>query len=268
MQRRVLIPVLGAATVAILGGVGAYTYFFSGLRTSPAPLALSSPAPSAPATASASTSTPAVYAGSWQIGSGSTAGYRVKEQFVGQTSSHEAVARTTAVTGQLSIVQSSGTYQLTAGTITVQLGSLASVDQVAGYNVTNRDRLVLGALGLSQFPTAVFQAQAVAIPPGAESGQAVAIPPGSESGQAVAIPPGAESGQAVTVAVPGLLTIHGVTRAVTATVQLQVSGNAAQAAGNVAINMNDYGVSPPRAPFTTVETAATIEFQVNLTKAA
>ena len=110
MQRRVLIPVLGAATVAILGGVGAYTYFFSGLRTSPAPLALSSPAPSAPATASASTSTPAVYAGSWQIGSGSTAGYRVKEQFVGQTSSHEAVARTTAVTGQLSIAQSSGTY--------------------------------------------------------------------------------------------------------------------------------------------------------------
>ena len=191
---------------------------------------------------SPSTSTSAAYAGTWQIGSGSTAGYRVKEQFVGQTSSHEAVARTSAITGQLAISQSGSTYQLTGATITVQLGSLASVDQVAGYNVTNRDRLVTGSLDVSQFPTAVFQAQAVAIPAGAENGQAVIV------------------------SVPGMLTIHGVTKAVTATVQLQVSGSTAQAAGSVTVDMGDFGITPPRAPFTAVQTGVTIEFQVNLAK--
>jgi polyisoprenoid-binding protein YceI len=225
--------------------MGAYADFFSGLRTSPPPLALASPSASASASPVATpTATASTYTGTWQVGSGSLAGYRVKEQFVGQTSTHEAVARTSSVTGQLTIAQSGGSYQLTGGSITVQLASISSVDQVAGYNVTNRDRLVMGALNVSQYPTAVFAAQPVNIPAGAESGQSV------------------------TMSVPGQLTIHGATKTVTATVQLKVSGSAAQAAGSIAINMGDYGVSPPRAPFTTVQTAVTIEFQVNLTKTA
>ncbi len=247
MRRQLLIPIGGVALLAIAGGAGAYVYFFSGLRTSPQPLALSSPAASASATApppSASTATTPTLAGTWQVGAGSLAGYRVKEQFVGQTSSHDAVARTSSITGSLTIARSGGTYQLTAVSITVQLAGLASVDQVAGYNVTNRDRLVMGALDVGQFPTAVFQAQSVTVPAGADSGQAVSI------------------------SVPGQLTIHGVTKTVTATVQLQVSGSTAQAAGSLAISMSDYGISPPRAPFTTVQTAVTIEFKMSLTRTA
>jgi polyisoprenoid-binding protein YceI len=245
VRRRLLIPVIGIAVLAVAGAAGAYAYFFSGLRTSPPPLALASPSPFASASPVATpTATASTYTGTWQVGSGSLAGYRVKEQFVGQTSTHEAVARTSSVTGQLTIAQSGSGYQLTGGSITVQLASISSVDQVAGYNVTNRDRLVMGALNVSQYPTAVFAAQPVNIPAGAESGQSV------------------------TISVPGQLTIHGATKTVTATVQLKVSGSAAQAAGSIAINMGDYGVSPPRAPFTTVQTAVTIEFQVNLTKTA
>lgn len=248
MQRKLLISIIAVAVIAVAGTAGAYAYFFSGLRTSPAPLALSSPTASASASASPAasplTTTTAAYAGTWQIGTGSLAGYRVKEQFIGQTSSHEAVARTSSVTGQLTIAKSGGSYQLTAGTMTVQLSGLASVDQVAGYNVTNRDRLVMDALGVSQYPTAVFQAQSVSISAGAETGQTI------------------------TVQVPGQLTVHGVTKTVTASVQLKVSGTAAQVAGSIAINMGDYGVSPPRAPFTTVQTAVTIEFQLTLTKTA
>ena len=246
MRKRLLIPIVGAAMLAILGGAGAYVYFFSGLRTSPAALALSSPTPSASGAASQSTSTAAAsFAGSWEVGSNSQAGYRVKEQFIGQTSTHEAVARTTSVTGQLSIAQSGTTYQLRAGTITVQLSSLASVDQVAGYNVTNRDRIVSRTLDVNRYPTAVFQAQAVAISAGAENGQTV------------------------TFSVPGQLIILGVTKTVTATVQLKVSGSTtAQAVGSISIHMSDYGITPPSVPFTTVQTAVTIEFQVNLTKMA
>jgi polyisoprenoid-binding protein YceI len=178
----------------------------------------------------------------WQISANSLAGYRVEEKFVGQTSSHEAVARTSEVTGQVTIAQSGSTYQLTAATVTVQLGSIASVDQVAGYNVTNRDRIVSQTLDVSQYATAVFKAQPLTLPAGADSSSAV------------------------TVSVPGMLTIHGVTKNVTATVQLRVSGATAQVAGSISTNMTAFGISPPTVPFTSVQPAITLEFQLNLTK--
>ncbi len=233
MSRRLWIPIAAVAALAVLGSAGAYVYFFSGLRTSPPSLALASPSASPSNAASAS-------AGTWQIASGSVVGYRVKEQFVGQTSSHEAVARTGDVTGQVTIGQSGTSYQMTSANVTVQLANLASVDQVAGYNVTNRDRIVQRSLSVSSFPTAVFEAQSVTLPAGAETGQTV------------------------TVSVPGKLTVHGVTKDVTATLQLRVSGSTAQIAGSIPTNMTDYGISPPNVGFTTVQPEVTIEFQLNL----
>jgi polyisoprenoid-binding protein YceI len=245
MSRKVWIPILAVAVLAMLGAGGAYAYFFSGLRTSPAALALSSPSAS-PSTSASSTasSTIAVGSGTWTIASGSLVGYRVNEQFVGQSSTHQAVARTSDVTGQVTIIQSGGTYQMTSATITVQLASLASVDSVAGYNVTNRDRIVQGSLDVSSYPTAVFVAQPVTLPAGAATGQTV------------------------TVSVPGKLTIHGVTKDVTATLQLRVSGRTAQIAGTIASNMTDFGISPPSIGFTTVQSAVTIEVSLNLTQGA
>ena len=241
MSRKLWIPIAAVAALVVLGSAGAYVYFFSGLRTSPASLALSSP--SASSTASPTGSTTATGGtGTWQIGSGSLVGYRVKEQFAGQASTHEAVARTGDVTGQVTITSSGGTYQMTSAKVTVQLSNLASVDQVAGYNVTNRDRIVQRSLNVSSFPTAVFESQNVTLPAGAETGQAV------------------------TVSVPGKLTIHGVTKDVTATLQLRVSGSTAQIAGSIATNMTDYGISPPSVGFTTVQPAVTVEFQLDLSK--
>jgi polyisoprenoid-binding protein YceI len=239
MSRKLWIPIVAVAALALLGGGGAYVYYFSGLRSAPPTLALSSPSPAASATSSPSNTTTAS-GGTWTITTGSLAGYRVREQFVGQSSSHEAVARTSDVTGQVSIAQSGGTYQMTSATVTVQLRALASVDQVAGYNVTNRDRIVQGSLSVGSYPTAVFVAQPVTLPAGVETGQAV------------------------NVTVPGQLTIHGVTRDVTAILQLRVSGTAAQIAGTIATNMNDFGISPPSIGFTTVQPAVTIEVSLNL----
>ena len=242
MSRKLLIPLVAVAALAVLGAAGAYAYFFSSLRTAPPQLALTSP--SATASASASSTAGAAGSGTWVVGSGSLAGYRVTEQFVGQSSSHEAVARTGAVSGQLTITQSGSGYQLTSGKITVQLSGLASVDSVAGYNVTNRDRIVQRSLDVQSYPTAVFEAEGVTLP--AEAG----------------------SGQAVTVSAPGRLTIHGVTKNVTATLQLRVSGDTAQLAGTIATNMTDFGVSPPTIGFTTVQPAVTIEVALNLTRSA
>jgi polyisoprenoid-binding protein YceI len=246
MPRRVLIPVIAVAALVVLGGAGAYAYFFSGLRTSPSALTLSSPRPSASQASSASptAASTAATGGTWTVASGSLAGYRVKEQFVGQSSAHEAVARTSNVTGSVTITKSGDTYVMSAGTITVQLSGLASVDSVAGYNVTNRDRIVQQALDVQSFPTAVFTASSVQLPASAAAGQVV------------------------TVSVPGTLTIHGVTKNVTAALQLRVTGSSAQVAGTIATTMTDYGVSPPSIGFTTVQPAVTIEVSLNLTQSA
>lgn len=242
MPRRALIPIVAAAAVLVLGAGASYLYFFSGLRTAPPALALATPSASASASASPTASSSGSTA--WTVASGSVAGYRVREQFVGQSSAHEAVARTSAVSGQVTITQSGTTYQMTSATITVQLSGLASVDSVAGYNVTNRDRIVQGSLDVSSFPTAVF----------------VADP--------VALPANAASGQAVTVSVPGKLTVHGVSKDVTANLQMRVNGSTAQVAGTIATNMTDFGVSPPTIGFTTVQPAVTIEVSLSLAKSA
>jgi polyisoprenoid-binding protein YceI len=240
MSRKLVVPLVAAVAVVALAGGGAYVYFFSGLRTAPPTLALASPSPTD--SSSPSPTAPATGATTWTVASGSVAGYRVREQFVGQSSTHDAVARTSAVSGQVTITQAGSTHELSAASITVQLSSLASVDSVAGYNVTNRDRIVQGSLNVRSFPTATFVASSVALP--AE----------------------AASGQAVTVSVPGKLTIHGVTRDVTATLQLRVSGASAQVVGTIATNMIDYGVSPPNIGFTTVQPAVTIEVSLTLSR--
>jgi polyisoprenoid-binding protein YceI len=225
--------------LVLLGGGGAYAYFFSGLRSTPPALSLATPSATSSASASGSAT---AGAGTWSTASGSLVGYRVNEQFVGQSSSHQAVARTSDVTGTVAITQSGTAYEMSSATIIVQLANLASVDSVAGYNVTNRDRIVQQSLDVRSDPTATFTAQSVALPAGADSGQAV------------------------TVSVPGQLTVHGVTKPVTATIQLRVTGNTAQIAGTIATNMTDFGVSPPAIGFTTVQPAVTIEFSLNLTR--
>jgi polyisoprenoid-binding protein YceI len=242
MSRKLWVPVVSVGVLVLLGAGGAYAYFFSGLRTSPSALTLASPSPSS--TSSTATTATAASGGTWQIASGSVVGYRVKEQFVGQSSSHEAVARTGDVAGTVQITQNGSTYEMSSATVTVQLSSLASVDSVAGYNVTNRDRIVQGTLDVRDYPTAVFKTQNVSLPAGVETGTAV------------------------TVSVPGQLTVHGVTKDVTATLQLRVDGTTAQIAGSIATNMTDFGISPPAIGFTTVQPAVTIEFQLNLARAA
>lgn len=242
VPRRIWIPAVALGAVLLFGGGATYAYFFSGLRQSPSALTLATPSASPIASSAATTSSGG--AGTWSIASGSLVGYRVNEQFVGQSSSHQAVARTSDVTGTVVITQSGSTFEMTSTTITVQLANLASVDSVAGYNVVNRDRIVQRSLDVSSFPTATFTAQSVTLPAGADSGQAV------------------------TFSVPGQLTVHGVTKTVTANLQLRVSGATAQIAGTINTNMTDFGVSPPSIGFTTVQPAVTIEFSLNLAAAA
>jgi len=231
--------VLGA--LVVIGLVGGYAYYFTGIRSTPKPLALSTPSPAASATTSPATSG---LAGAWTVGSGSVARYQVSEKFAGQATSHDAVAEASSVSGGLAVTGSAGALQATGINVSVDLASLHSVDTVLGFNVSQRDRIVSQSLSVQQFPQATFRADSFAIPATLESGQTV------------------------TVNVPGQLTIHGVTRPVTATIDTQLNGSSVQAKGTIATAMTDFGISPPQVGITVVQPQVTITFLLNLTRAA
>jgi polyisoprenoid-binding protein YceI len=242
MNRRLTFGVVAVVVLLALAGGGAYVYFFSSLRTSPQQLGLQTPSPAPIASASASASTTDL-AGQWTVGTGSVVGYRVKELFAGQTTKHEAVARTSTVSGGITVAGDTGSgYQITSISITANLAALHSVDQVAGRDVSQRDGVVSRQLDVQQFPSATFAATAASIP-------------------------GPVTASKVSTTVQGDLTIHGVTRTVTATVQSQVAGGKVEVAGSASFAMSDFGVSPPFAPFVTVDGQVVVEFDLFLARA-
>ena len=238
MPRRILL--LGGLAVLLLalGGGGYYAYYFSGLRSAPKQLSLSTPSPAASAT------TASALSGNWTIGTGSLSGYRVNELFAGTSSPHQAVARTSSVSGSATVGDDSGgSYQLSAVTFSAGLAGLASVDQVAGRDVRLRDNVVSRSLEVQRFPNATFTAASGSVPDAVTSSQ-------------------------VDLSVPGQLTIHGVTKPVTATGKAQLNGGRVEIAGSLLVDMTDYGVQPPQIGFTTVDSKVTIDFDLFLSKAA
>jgi polyisoprenoid-binding protein YceI len=238
-RRRVLIAAIAVAVVVAGAAVAGYAYYFTGIRTSPKPLSLSSPS-SSPARSSASSN----LAGSWTVARNSIVRYRVREQFISQTSPHEAVAETPEVTGGFTIQQGQGSVQATGINLLTHLSSLRSVDQVAGYNVTQRDRFVSRTLDAQTYPDATFQAQSVSIPAEISSGATVKI------------------------TMTGRLTIHGTTRDAEVHAEGRLAGNQLQVTGSTQFDMRDFGITPPVVPFTTSEPGATVECLLVLDKAA
>jgi polyisoprenoid-binding protein YceI len=243
VTRRLLVGLVSVVVLLALAGGGAYVYFFSNLRSSPTQLVLASPTTTTTASPSTATTSSGL-AGTWKVTSSSVAGYRVKELFVGETSKHEAVARTSAVSGSMSVGgDATSGYRITAITITADLTGLHSVDTVAGRDVTQRDFFVSRDLDLQSFPTATFTATSASIA-------------------------GPVTTSRVASTIAGSLTIHGVTKQVTATVQAQVAGGKIEIAGSVNLVMTDYGINPPQVPFTAVDAQVVVEFDIFLTRAS
>src|SRR5437016_8871614 len=114
--------VAGAIVLAALGMGIVYFMVFAG--SSPQKLALSSPEPSS----SSSTASPAstAGAGTWTVGSGSQAGYRVREQLASLAAPSDAVGRTTAVTGSFTLTQAASGDAVTAASFSVDVSTLTS----------------------------------------------------------------------------------------------------------------------------------------------
>jgi polyisoprenoid-binding protein YceI len=230
---------IGAAVagVLLLGALGIgilYYVVFAG--SSPQKLALSSPAPSSsPSTASPGSSPGA---GTWTVGSGSQAGYRVREQLASLPAPSDAVGRTSAITGALSLTQSAGAYSVTTASISVDVSKLLSDKAMRDQRIHQQ------GLESDRYPTATFQLMSP-----------------------IALPAGAASGQTIHVAATGALTIHGVTRTVTIPIDAQLTGSEIDLVGSITFPFSEFEMTPPSiGGFVSVQNNATMEFKLIMTR--
>jgi polyisoprenoid-binding protein YceI len=175
------------------------------------------------------------------VAAGSEAGYRVKERFINQPSTTEAVARTDKVAGSLVVTASGTGLTATHVHITVDLTALVSQDRYAMYQAYQRDYFVRNIyLETNRYPTADFAADSVRVPP--------------------------ETSGPIALSVNGKLNVHGVTHAVVAQLQAQPAGAQVEVAGSMQVDMRDFGIEPPDISFTTAESQVVIEYHLLLTR--
>ncbi len=198
-------------------------------------------APSAPTTGSdpSETDTPASevepvedISGAWQVGAGSYAGYRVDEVLNGTDVT--VVGRTEQVTGEVQVQD----LALADAEIEVDVASIAT-DQ-APRDAYFRDN----ALQVTEHPTATFRLT-----------------------QPVSAQAEPDAGDEATIEVTGELTLHGVTRPVTAEVDAAFDGGTARVAGSIPITFADFGIEAPNLGFVRVEPDGFVEFLLVLEKA-
>lgn len=231
IDRRIVFVAGALAAIVIATGVAASMLFAS--HRAPPPLALRTHSATGPA---------AVLAGRWTVGPGSEIGYRVKEKFINQPAQTEAVARTDKVTGSLVVAGDGASVSVSQMKITVDLASLTSQDKYANYDVYQRDFFVRRIyLQTDVYPTATFVGD-----------KAELVLP---------------SDGPVRADISGKLTLHGETREVIAHVQAQDTGDHAEVAGQIAVNMRDFGIEPPDISFTRADSSVTIEFDLMMVRA-
>jgi polyisoprenoid-binding protein YceI len=225
----------------LLGAAGLSTLYFAVFGgSSPQKLALSAPTPSSSdsASASASGSGSAAVPGTWKVASGSQAGYRVREQLASLPAPSDAVGRTSAIAGTLTLAQTASGYSVTAASFSVDVSTLTS-------DRAQRDqRIHQQGLESDRYPTATFKLTSP-----------------------ITLPVGATSGQTIHVSATGALTIHGVTKTVTIPIDGLLSGSRIQLVGSIAFPFSDFGMTPPSiGGFVSVQNTATMEFKLMLTR--
>lgn len=237
-RRGRLLAAVGAAVGALAIGFAAVYFLVLGTTKSPAALTLGSRSTSASASTGA-TLQPAQVAGVWKIGSGSVAGYRVREKLGFLPAPSDAVGRTSSVTGSMTVAETAGSLTVSAAAFTVDVSTLTS-DRAMRDNKIH-------TLGLEsdRYPQATFTLTAP-----------------------VAAPVNGAGGQTAQISATGQLTIHGVTRTVTIPMKAQLAGSSLEAVGSLTFPFSQFGMEPPSiGSFVSVEDNATMEFDIHLTHA-
>jgi polyisoprenoid-binding protein YceI len=220
-----------AALVAVVAPLAAITvaYVLYFTPDSPSRLRLSAQA--------VSTAQPAmgVPVGRWSVGSGSVAGYRVREKLLSLPASNDAVGRTEAVTGTFELDRSP------TGDIVVRQGMRVDVDvsTLASDQARRDEHMHTMALESDRFPTAGFVTTAD-----------------------IVLPAAAASGGPMTLNAQGDLTVHGVTRPVSIPLQAQRDGDRIEVVGSLTLNWAQFGMTRPDLSYVSVESDPTFEWQL------
>ena len=217
----VLIAAAGYAVFAALAGGGPAAVSLS-------PAATADCTPSANAGAANGSSS---LAGTWKVaGSDSFVGYRVREQLSILPAPSDAVGRTTAIEGDLTIKG----LEITVVDVTADMTQLMSDKSMRD------ERLRTMGLETDAFPSAEFVL---------ESPIGFASQP--------------SEGETVSAAAEGTLTLHGVTNAICVPVQASWTNGSIQVLGSVGITFADFQIDPPSSGFVSVQDHGTMEFQLN-----
>ena len=163
--------------------------------------------------------------GTWNVTTGSQAGYRVKEVLFGQST--DAVGRTSAVTGSLTISATT----VTDGSFTVDLTKVTSDE-------SRRDDQFQGRImNTSQFPNATFKLTKP-------------IDLGSLPADKTE----------VTYTATGDLTLHGVTKQVDAAITARRNGADIEVSGTIPVVFADYQINNPSTAGVTTQDNGVVEF--------
>lgn len=173
---------------------------------------------------------PTQLAGEWSVSVGSEAGYRVNEVLNGTDVT--VTGRTKDVSGSFTIDSSGLTLQ--KADLTVEVASIAT--DSGSRDSYFRDQ----ALRVTENPTATFTLTAP-----------------------VSLTSAPDSGDVVKTEATGDLTIAGVTKPVTASVEVRSDGTTAEIAGSIPITFQDFGVEAPNLGFVSVEPTGFVEFQLS-----
>jgi polyisoprenoid-binding protein YceI len=188
-----------AAAAVLVGVVVAAVALFIKLQPAPPPLALPTARASAPA---------GPLGGTWAVGAGSVAGFRVQESALGF--SNDVVGRTNAVTGTLTI--SSG--RVTRAALRIDLAAVKVNGKTAPQFASS--------LGTRAHPAATFTLT-----------------------QPVTLGTAFTSGATITRMAPGQLTMHGLSHPVTVTITGRRDGPELQAAGSIPVAFPGWDIKTP-----------------------
>lgn len=172
---------------------------------------------------------PAELAGAWTVSDGSEAGYRVDEVLNGTDVT--VTGRTPEVTGSLAISEDGLT--LDSAEISVDVASIS----------TDRDQR-----------DAYFRDQAVHVAENPDATFVLTTPVTAD-----ALP---NTNEVINVDAQGELTIAGVTKSVTAAIQVRSDGSTTEVAGSIPITFSDFGIQAPSLGFVKVEDSGFVEFQL------
>jgi polyisoprenoid-binding protein YceI len=224
--------VVAVLLLVVVGGPFVYFHFIEG--KTPAPLSLSTTtvttakAPAASVSGGTTVASTGAVEGTWNVASGSQAGYRIKESLFGQ--SHTAVGRTTAISGTIAI----------AGTSVTSGGFSVDMTQVTSDQAQRDDQFQNRIMDTASFPTATFD---------------LTTP--------IALGTLPADGQQITENATGKLMLHGATRTVTFQLKAARSGATIQVSGSIPVVFADYNISNPSGGPATTSDNGTLEFLLN-----